>query len=65
LEALIRNIPSSIDVRELVTLIIEQVHSFMGEAEQHDDLTLVAIQPTNTSQSIGTIQELELEVHAS
>jgi serine phosphatase RsbU (regulator of sigma subunit) len=33
------------DVRLLVDLVIERVQGFMGDAEQHDDITLVAIRP--------------------
>jgi serine phosphatase RsbU (regulator of sigma subunit) len=33
------------DVRTLVDLVIERVQHFMGTAEQHDDITLVAVRP--------------------
>ncbi len=65
LEALLGSLRSDISVRDMVTVILDEVHSFMGDTEQHDDITLVAIQPTSSSQHVGSLQELELEVRAS
>ncbi|NJO83117.1 MAG: SpoIIE family protein phosphatase [Blastochloris sp.] len=45
LEATITEANPPGDIRVLVELIIERVQSFMGEAEQHDDITLLAIRP--------------------
>jgi serine phosphatase RsbU (regulator of sigma subunit) len=33
------------DVRELVELVLERVQEHMGDAEQHDDITIVAVRP--------------------
>jgi serine phosphatase RsbU (regulator of sigma subunit) len=65
LETLLGSLRSDVSVRELVTVVLDEVHSFMGDVEQHDDITLVAIQPTSSSQHVGSLQELELEVRAS
>jgi len=43
------------DVRTLVDLVIERVQHFMGTAEQHDDITLVAVRP------LITVEETTLE----
>jgi serine phosphatase RsbU (regulator of sigma subunit) len=37
------------DVRELVELVLERVQEHMGAAEQHDDITIVAVRPAITS----------------
>mgnify|MGYP001032778713 CR=1 FL=1 len=34
------------DVRELVDVVIERVQHFMGNTEQHDDITMVAVRPS-------------------
>ena len=36
------------DVRELVELVLERVQEHMGDAEQHDDITIVAVRPAIT-----------------
>jgi serine phosphatase RsbU (regulator of sigma subunit) len=46
LEAVIAEAHPSGDVCALVELIIDRVHGFMGHAEQHDDITVVAVRPT-------------------
>jgi serine phosphatase RsbU (regulator of sigma subunit) len=33
------------DIRGLVDLVIERVQAFMGDTEQHDDITMVAVRP--------------------
>ncbi|HEX5691582.1 MAG TPA: PP2C family protein-serine/threonine phosphatase, partial [Roseiflexaceae bacterium] len=33
------------DIRTLVDLVIERVQEFMGNTEQHDDITMVAVRP--------------------
>src|SRR5262249_8648563 len=33
------------DVRDLVELVLERVQEHMGETEQHDDITIVAVRP--------------------
>ncbi|KAB8140220.1 SpoIIE family protein phosphatase [Chloroflexia bacterium SDU3-3] len=45
LEALIATAQPLGDVRALVELILSKVQMFIGEAEQHDDITLVAVRP--------------------
>jgi serine phosphatase RsbU (regulator of sigma subunit) len=47
LEATVMETPVG-DVRTLVNLVIERVQHFMGAAEQHDDITLVAVRPLVT-----------------
>jgi sigma-B regulation protein RsbU (phosphoserine phosphatase) len=64
LEALLGDLPPDTDVRGLVNLIVDQVQLFMGGTEQHDDITLVAVQPASSSQHPNSLQELELEVRA-
>ncbi len=44
------------DVRALVELVIERVQAFMGDTEQHDDITVVAVRPSVIS-SIPLEQE--------
>ncbi len=44
LEATVLEAPIS-DLRVLVDLVIERVQDFMGSAEQHDDITMVAVRP--------------------
>jgi serine phosphatase RsbU (regulator of sigma subunit) len=36
------------DVRELVELVLERVQQHMGDMEQHDDITIVAVRPDIT-----------------
>jgi serine phosphatase RsbU (regulator of sigma subunit) len=57
LEATIAEAQPPGDIRILVELIIERVQSFMGEAEQHDDITLVAIRPSLPVASSGSVDE--------
>jgi serine phosphatase RsbU (regulator of sigma subunit) len=33
------------DIRSLVDLVIDRVQEFMGDTEQHDDITMVAVRP--------------------
>ena len=35
-------------MRELVELVLERVQEHMGDAEQHDDITIVAVRPAIT-----------------
>lgn len=44
LEALINSL-HDIEVHRLVDLILHHVQEFMGKAEQHDDITIVAVRP--------------------
>lgn len=46
LEAAITDVPISQDPAVLVTLILQRVQEFIGQAEQHDDITIVAVRPT-------------------
>jgi serine phosphatase RsbU (regulator of sigma subunit) len=43
-------------VRPLVESVLERVQAFMGETEQHDDMTIVAVQPA-IAQEPGTLDE--------
>jgi serine phosphatase RsbU (regulator of sigma subunit) len=45
LEATIAEVSRPGDVRALVDLVIERVQEFMGDTEQHDDITMVAVRP--------------------
>jgi serine phosphatase RsbU (regulator of sigma subunit) len=45
LEATIAEASPPGDVRALVDLVIERVQEFMGDTEQHDDITMVAVRP--------------------
>ncbi|NJN67235.1 MAG: SpoIIE family protein phosphatase [Chloroflexaceae bacterium] len=46
LEHLLESIANPDDVHLLVDLVLKQVQNFMGFAEQHDDMTIVAVRPT-------------------
>ncbi len=46
LETLVVNMHEFTDMSVFVTLILRQVQEFMGTAEQHDDITIVAVRPT-------------------
>src|SRR5262249_2781149 len=35
---------------ELITMLLAQVHQFMGQAKQHDDMTIVVLQPNLTQE---------------
>lgn len=43
LEDTVASVNPRSSVRSLVEVVLTQVHRFMGEAEQHDDITMVAI----------------------
>ena len=45
LTELFDDMPQLDDVRALVELVLGQVQEFMGKAEQHDDITIVAVRP--------------------
>jgi serine phosphatase RsbU (regulator of sigma subunit) len=65
LEDLLRNLQPATDTRHMVLAILDELQSFVGAAEQHDDITIVAVQPAYLGQRVGPLQEMELEVHAS
>jgi|HigsolmetaAR202D_1030399.scaffolds.fasta_scaffold04427_3 Serine phosphatase RsbU, regulator of sigma subunit len=65
LEALLSELSPNTDPDQLVNTIIERVQVFMGEAEQHDDITLVAVQPINFQQAARLGDQTEVEVYAS
>lgn len=46
LEALIAEADTPGDVRGLVEMVLDRVQTYMGEAEQHDDITIVAVRPS-------------------
>lgn len=64
LEALVAAMSDNTDVRTLVISILDSVQAFMGDTEQHDDITLVAVQPAHAHQFEGPMQEMELEIRA-
>jgi serine phosphatase RsbU (regulator of sigma subunit) len=45
LEAAVDAVYATGDVRALVELVLERVHEHMADAEQHDDITVVAVRP--------------------
>ena len=51
LKLLISQIPNEASAEEVIQRIVEDVHNFVGEAEQYDDLTLVVIKRLQSSQS--------------
>jgi serine phosphatase RsbU (regulator of sigma subunit) len=65
LEALLKHLEGAGDTRQIVTAILDAVHVWMGEAEQHDDITVVAVHPAPHGGFEHQGQELELEVHAT
>jgi serine phosphatase RsbU (regulator of sigma subunit) len=52
------------DVRELVELVLERVQEHMGDAEQHDDITIVAVRPAITS-DIALLDEEQAITYAT
>jgi sigma-B regulation protein RsbU (phosphoserine phosphatase) len=46
LEGLVAGLPPAISVADLVQRILDAVLAFVGDAEQHDDITLIAVRPT-------------------
>ncbi len=44
------------DVRDLVEMVLERVQTHMGDMEQHDDITIVAVRPSIASES-GALEE--------
>ena len=65
LEDLLRRIEGAGDTRQIVTSILDAVHAWMGETEQHDDITVVAVHPAQQGSFEDQGQEMELEVHAT
>jgi serine phosphatase RsbU (regulator of sigma subunit) len=65
LEALLQHLEGAGDTRQIVTAILDAVHVWMGDAEQHDDITVVAVHPAQQGGFEHQGQELELEVHAT
>jgi sigma-B regulation protein RsbU (phosphoserine phosphatase) len=55
---------SSGDVRELVELVLERVQQHMGDREQHDDITIVAVRPAVASE-IGRLDEEQAVSYAT
>jgi serine phosphatase RsbU (regulator of sigma subunit) len=45
LEALLNSYGSSLHPDQLLSDLLDQVYTFMGDAEQHDDMTVVVVQP--------------------
>ena len=48
------------DVRALVDLVIERVQAFMGDTEQHDDITMVAVRPVIAVEEAAFDEEQEV-----
>jgi serine phosphatase RsbU (regulator of sigma subunit) len=65
LEALLSELSPNTDLDQLVDTIIERVQVFMGETEQHDDITIVAVQPINFLSAADPDSSQEAEVYAS
>jgi len=59
LDATVVEAPIS-DVRALVDLVIDRVHDFMDGAEQHDDITLVAVRPLIAVEELALQEEHEV-----
>lgn len=53
LENLFHNLQFKYDVHMLVDFILEQVQAFIGNADQHDDITIVAVSPLVQEESAG------------
>lgn len=53
IENLFHNLQFKYDVHMLVDFILEQVQTFIGNAEQHDDITIVAVSPSVQEESDG------------
>ncbi len=47
LETLVRSLESNISPQALIEAVLEDVAAFVGSAEQHDDITLVAVKLTD------------------
>jgi serine phosphatase RsbU (regulator of sigma subunit) len=45
------------DVRALVERVLASVHEHMGSAEQHDDITIVAVRPPVTAAEVSASEE--------
>ena len=56
LEALL-NESKPFDVRDLVELVLERVQEHMGDTEQHDDITIVAVRPAIAPDSAGVEED--------
>lgn len=48
LEAFLAQLHTYSDVHELVDMLVQAVYEFMGQAEQHDDITIVAVRPVTS-----------------
>lgn len=57
LEALLDEAHTLGDVRILVELVLTHVQEFIGEAEQHDDITIVAVRPTLSVENVFVEEE--------
>jgi serine phosphatase RsbU (regulator of sigma subunit) len=51
LEALVAALPPTIGIAELVQGILDAVLAFVGDAEPHDDITLIAVRPVARGRS--------------
>lgn len=48
-------------VRSLVEQVLDEVHQFMGDAEQHDDITIVAIRMATIAKPVDKDEEQTLQ----
>jgi serine phosphatase RsbU (regulator of sigma subunit) len=64
LEALVAGLHSHGDVRALVELVLERVHDHMADAEQHDDITIVAVRPPLSPEETPADEERALDYAA-
>jgi len=52
------------DIRSLVDLVIDRVQEFMGDTEQHDDITMVAVRPAISVEG-ATLDEEQVVEYAT
>jgi len=45
------------DVRDLVEVVLERVQEHMGDREQHDDITIVAVRPSIAPEIVGSEED--------
>jgi serine phosphatase RsbU (regulator of sigma subunit) len=45
------------DVRDLVEVVLDRVHEHMGDREQHDDITIVAVRPSVAPEIVGSEED--------
>jgi serine phosphatase RsbU (regulator of sigma subunit) len=63
LEATVAEVHPS-NIRGLVDVVIDRVQTFMGETEQHDDITMVAVRPLIATEDITLNEERMIDYAA-